>query len=172
MSETTIQTLVEIYGMKPHPEGGFYAETYRSKENIPRSGLPSRFSGSRSISTAIFFLLPRGHKSCLHRIQSDEVWHFYLGDPLIISQIHGDGRVEEIVLGNDITKGQRPQFVVPAGSWFGSAPIDGGTFSFVGCTVAPGFDFQDFEMATRENMLKHFPHAETVILKLTNPFIK
>ena len=165
----TAQDLVRLYDLTPHPEGGFFKETFRDVGVIPHHALPSQFiKGDRHFSTAIYFLLPEGTKSKLHRILSDEVWHFYLGDPLTIVQISPKGDVEKIVLGHDVQAGQKVQHVVPAGFWFGASPNSGSRFSFVGCTVAPGFDFADFEMGTRSSLLQQFPQAKDVIELLTD----
>ncbi len=165
----SVDQLVTQLELQPHPEGGFYKETYRDKGIFPKAGLPQRFNGSRSYSTAIYFLIPAGKFSALHRIHQDEVWHFYLGDPLTIVQISPGGDVEKTVLGSDIAKGQKLQHVVPAGYWFGAHPNSGAEYSLVGCTVAPGFDFADFEMGSRANLLKQFPQAKDVITQLTHP---
>jgi len=159
----TAADYVRAYQMQPHPEGGFYAETYRSVEQIAQSALPDRFSGARSFSTAIYFLLEGHHRSMLHRIQSDEVWHFYAGGPLNIYVITPDSELSVIRLGSNPENGEVFQAVVPAGCWFGSKPADGVDFSLVGCTVAPGFDFADFELADRESMLQQFPKWREVI---------
>lgn len=126
---------------------------------IPPSGLPEPFTGSRHFSTAIYFLLEQGQYSRLHRIRSDEIWHFYLGGPLRLAMIHPDGKTDEIILGHDIAAGQTLQYVVPAGVWFGATPCAETDFSFVGCTVAPGFDFADFEMGKRESLKSAYPKA-------------
>ena len=159
--------LIELYQLQPHPEGGYYRETFRDEAVIEKSALPNRFTGDRNISTAIYFLIPEGKKSNLHRIKSDEVWHFYLGGPLILIQISPQGKIDKIILGQDIKNGQRVQHVVPAGFWFGAYPNPQTQFSFVGCTVAPGFDFSDFEMGKRNDLLKQYPHAKEEILFLT-----
>ena len=141
--------------------------------------------GARSFSTAIFFLVPRGSVSRLHRINSAEVWHFYLGEPLTVYELDGaTGAETRTTLGADVLAGQRLQHVVPAGAWFGShlaadagaaagpaAPPPGESrdFALVGCTVAPGFDFADFEMAKRGALLQAFPHAAADITRLTDP---
>lgn len=164
---TTIENLIELYDLQPHPEGGYFKETYRDSGTIARNALPSDFSGDRNFSTAIYFLLPEGKKSHLHRIKSDEVWHFYLGGPLTVVQISPEGKIEEIVLGQDVTSGQKIQHVVPRGYWFGAYPNPASRFSFVGCTVAPGFDFTDFEMGKKEDLIKHFPDARGIIELLT-----
>jgi uncharacterized protein len=158
---------VEKYNMQPHPEGGYYAETYRASETIPQAALPARFSGDRSFSTAIYFLLEAHHFSALHRIQADEVWHFYAGGPLNVYVIGPTGEQRVIRLGSNPDQGEVFQAVVPAGCWFGSKPAEGTAYSLVGCTVAPGFDFADFELAERENLLKTYPHCQEVIQLLT-----
>ena len=154
--------IIDRLGLKPHPEGGFYRESYRS-EGTAESG-----RGQRAHSTAVYFLLRRGETSRLHRLKSDEVWHFYGGGPLTVAEIAPDGTTRETVLGPDLDAGQTPQHVVPAGSWFGAFPAEGTDFSFVGCTVAPGFDFSDFEMAARDELTQRFPHAAALIRKLTD----
>ena len=150
--------------MQPHPEGGFFAETYRSAEIIPLDALPARFGGARAFSTAIYFLLESHNRSALHRIQSDEVWHFYEGGPLEVFVIEPDSGVLTVIrLGNRPDRSEVFQAVVRAGCWFGSKPMAGSEFSLVGCTVAPGFDFADFELADRADMLRRFPQHKAVI---------
>ncbi len=161
--------LIAHYGLLPHPEGGYFQETYRSKESVAANALPARFGGERSVCTGICFLLPKGAKSRLHRLKSDEMWHFYLGGPLEVTQISPDGKVETTVLGPEIADGQKVQHVVPAGYWFGAMPAKGAAYSFVGCTVAPGFDFSDFEIGKRKDLLKTFPKAKAAIERLTDP---
>lgn len=158
---------VQTLNMQPHPEGGYFAETYRSSETIPLAALPNRFGGARTFGTAIYFLLESYHISALHCIQSDEVWHFYDGGTLEISIISPTGELTIIRLGRNLDQGEVFQAVVPAGSWFGSKPAVGIDFSLVGCTVAPGFDFADFEMAGRETLLAKFPQHRLVIENLT-----
>jgi hypothetical protein len=162
MPTITAKELIEIYGLERHPEGGYFKETYRAAGSAEFSGL-----GARNLSTAIYFLLEKGARSRLHRIKSDELWHFHLGGPLTVARILPDGNLEETVLGPDVKAGQRLQLAVPAGSWFGAYPCEGTEFSFVGCTVAPGFDFADFELARREELLARFPLAAGTITRLT-----
>jgi hypothetical protein len=158
---TNKRSLIEFYQLLPHPEGGYYKEMYRSTEMIKANALPERFGGDRSLSTAIYFLLEKGNFSAFHRIKSDECWHFYLGNPLSVYVIYPDGDLEVIKLGNDPANGQVFQAVVPAGCWFASE--SSGEFSFVGCTVSPGFDFQDFELAKADQLSKKYPqHADTI----------
>ena len=163
----TVEKLIEKYQLIPHPEGGYFRETYRSEGVIPHQALPDNFKGDRNYCTGIYFLLPQGTKSCLHRIQSDEMWHFYLGGSMTLVLMHEDYGVQNIILGSDLQAGETVQFVVPAGWWFGGYPNSESVYSFVGCTVAPGFDFADFELATRTNLLSKFPESSELILKLT-----
>lgn len=161
---------VRAFNMTPHPEGGYFAETYRSSESIAQEALPQRFGGNRSFCTAIYFLLEQHHFSAFHRIQSDEVWHFYAGGPLEVFIINPNGSLRIIRLGNNPERGEVFQDVVPAGCWFGSKPAVGTEFSLVGCTVAPGFDFADFEMADRNQLLEEFPQHKEIIEKLNRDF--
>lgn len=163
MPNITVQELIKLYNLQPHPEGGYFSETYRAEGTIAKEALAKGFKGDRNYSTAIYFLLPEGAKSKLHRLQSDEVFHFYLGDPLTVVQILPEGKVEKTVLGPDVKAGHKLQHVVPAGCWFGAYPNPGSRFSFIGTTVAPGFDFQDFELGGRLELLKQFPKAKEVI---------
>lgn len=160
------KTFVEKYAMQPHPEGGYYKETYRSAEIIPKVFLPKRFNGERNYSTAIYFLLEKGNFSAFHKINSDECWHFYSGEALWIYVIHLNGKLETIKLGNDVLKGEQFQAVVPAECWFASEPAPGSEYSFAGCTVAPGFDFSDFELAKSDELSKHFPQHIPLISRL------
>lgn len=158
----TVEQLITKLNLKPLPEeGGYYNEHYRSAGVIPHV--------ERNYSTSIYFMLPAGQISALHRIKSDEGWHFYLGGPMTVVQISPEGKVEKIVLGQDVLNGQKVQHVVPAGYWFGAYPNPGTEYALVGCTVAPGFDFADFELGTRADLLRQFPQAEDVISQLTHP---
>ena len=162
----TVSELVAMFQLLPHPEGGFYKETYRSAEQIEQHSLPQRFTGNRQFSTAIYFLLEQGNFSAFHRIQSDECWHFYAGQTLHVHVIHPNGQYALLKLGNYFTKGEVFQAMVPAGSWFASETAAGGIFSFVGCTVAPGFDFADFELAKTSELVQQFPSMKTLIERL------
>jgi predicted cupin superfamily sugar epimerase len=157
---------VNHLALKPHPEGGFYREVYRSSEGVAQSALPGRFSGSRSFCTSIFYLLERGDFSSFHRIKSDETWHFYAGGALEVAMLVDTG-VTTITLGQDPSLGQQLQYTVPSGVWFASRPAPGTTFSLVGCTVSPGFDFADFEMGNSKELIQEFPSAHETIRALT-----
>jgi predicted cupin superfamily sugar epimerase len=158
---------INHFDLQPHPEGGYFKEMYRSDGVIPKDVLPATFKGNRTYATSIYYLLEQGHFSAFHRIASDEIWHFYYGDPLVVHVIHPDGHRQNILLGTDADKGQVFLSVVPAGCWFGSRPAEGSAYSLVGCTVAPGFDFTDFEMAEREKLIKEFPQHKDLIFDLT-----
>ena len=158
-----VQQLIQQFDLQPHPEGGWYQQTYKSRERIAAEALPKRFGGDRFFSTAIYFLLEKGNFSAFHRIKSDECWHFYAGDPLLIYLIKKDGNLETVSLGSDFRQGQQFQYIVPANSWFASSPAPGSEFCFVGCTVAPGFDFADFEMAHSNQLSSEYPQHEKII---------
>lgn len=140
-----------------HPEGGFYARTYESTLQLEKSCLPERFTGDRKISSAIYFLLKGNQYSAFHRIKSDELWHFYDGCGLCIYVIHPDGEGETLLLGNDLSSGFRFQQLVKSGCWFASKPVGENGFTLCGCTVAPGFDFDDFEMGDQQRLLAQYP---------------
>ncbi|HMU46296.1 MAG TPA: cupin domain-containing protein [Chitinophagaceae bacterium] len=163
----TAGLLKEKFGLVKHPEGGYYTQTYKSVDKISDKCLPGRFSGDRFIATAIYFLLEAGDFSAFHRIKSDECWHFYTGHSLIIYQIDQAGEMQTISLGNNLERGDVFQFVVPAGCWFASEPASHSEFSFVGCTVSPGFDFEDFELASAANLGREYPMHSGIINRLT-----
>jgi predicted cupin superfamily sugar epimerase len=153
--------------LQPHPEGGYFRQTYRSEVVIAREALPAGFSGSRAASTAIYFLLEGENFSAFHRLRSDEVWHFYAGEPLLVHVIEPGGEYFRILLGHEPEAGQVLQAVVRAGCWFASHVADWKSFALVGCTVAPGFDFEDFEMGKREELAALYPRHRQVIERLT-----
>lgn len=154
--------------LAPHPEGGWFRETYRAAERIAAPHLPSRFGGPRAFSTAIYFLLEQGQVSALHRIASDEVWHFYAGGPLALFVLRPAGALEEHRLGLDVARGERPQAVVPAGAWYGAEVVPGGAYTLLGGTVAPGFDFADFELGRRDDLVARFPDHRALVERLTS----
>jgi len=156
---------IEHLNLLPHPEGGYYKEVYRSGEEVKRQSLPDRFPGDRSFSTSIYFLLEKDNFSAFHRIKSDEVWHFYDGDPISIYVIDTDGILTLYKLGLSPDKGIVPQVTIPANTWFASEST--GKFSLVGCTVSPGFDFNDFEMADRGLLIKQLENQHKIIEKFT-----
>ena len=153
--------------LEPHPEGGYFRQTYRSEITITREALPAAFGGDRSASTAIYFLLGGRNFSAFHRLRSDEMWHFYIGTPVSVHVIDTSGKYSLIILGNDPETGHVFQAVVPAGCWFASHVADWESFALVGCTVAPGFDFEDFEMGKRAELVANYPQHRELIRTLT-----
>jgi predicted cupin superfamily sugar epimerase len=152
--------------LQPHPEGGFYRQTYRADLLLSKDALPG-FKGPRPAATAIYFLLDNKNFSAFHRLQSDELWHFYLGASLVVHVIEANGVYFKIQLGSDPEAGEVLQAVVKAGCWFASEVRDGESFALVGCTVAPGFDFEDFELANRQELVRSYPEYREVIHRLT-----
>jgi len=163
----TIQNIIKTLQLKPHPEGGYFRETYRSSGEITRDNLGSKYSGNRNYSTSIFYLLTSDTFSAFHSILQDETWHFYNGSPLYLHMISPEGVYSKVVIGCNMMEGQVPQYIVPGGSWFAARVIDSNAFSLLGCTVAPGFNFDDFELGEREKLMKMFPAHHEVILQLT-----
>ena len=151
--------------MKPLPgEGGYYVETFRSPEKIILTDMPI---GERNLGTAILYLLTPATTSQLHRLKSDEMFHFYLGDPVTMLQLHPDCSSEIITLGQDILNGQRIQLTVPKDTWQGAFLKQGGKFALMGTTVTPGFEFDDFEPGRQEELLRRYPNRKNLILQLT-----
>jgi len=160
---------IERLGLQPHPEGGYFAETYRSGERIESSGLPNRYEGARAIATSIYFLLPGDQVSTFHRLRSDELWHWHTGSGLSIHLLREDGALETIAVGPNIDAGERFQALLPRETWFAARVHDPTSYALVGCTVAPGFDFADFELAEREALQSRFPQHAALIAELTRP---
>ncbi len=164
------EEIIKKLDMRPLPqEGGYYKETYRSSEVIDQDCLPDRYEGSRNVSTAILYLITPKNFSRLHRIKSDEVFHFYMGDPLYMLNLFQDGTVQEPVLGADIAAGQRIQHIVPRGTWQGACLKQGGRFALLGTTVSPGFDFSDYEDCSGhvDRLLQIYPAKKQAIQRLT-----
>lgn len=160
------QEIVRRLEMQPHPEGGYFKESYRAKGSIPGAALLHRPEAGRAYSTAIYYLLPPEGRSRLHRMKSDEIFHFYLGGPMSLVKLMPDGSHESVRLGQELADGQQLQHLVEAGTWFGGFCEPGSPFSLVGCTVAPGFEFEDFELGERGALLRQFPAAGSLIEKL------
>ncbi len=158
---------IEKLQLEAHPEGGYFRQTYRSVVSIAEEALPAGFAGARAASTAIYFLLEEENFSAFHRLRSDEVWHFYAGDPLVVHVIEPEGNYSSILLGCDLEAGQVLQGVVRAGCWFASHVADWNSFSVVGCTVAPGFEFDDFELGKRAELVATYPQHREFIHRLT-----
>ncbi len=158
---------VEKLQLARHVEGGFYREIYRSATTIDRNNLAAGFHGSRNLCTAIYFLLENKQFSAFHRIASDEIWHFYYGDALSIYELDHDGNLTDHKLGSNADAGEVFQTVIKAGNWFASRVCSGEGYALVGCTVSPGFDFEDFELADRKVLIDQFPKHEKLIKQLT-----
>lgn len=152
--------IINFLNLKPLiPEGGYYIETFRGKEKTIIEGK------ERQLLTAIYYFLKKGEVCKIHRLKSDEIWHFYLGDPVNIFLIHPDGKFEKKVLGNRIEKGEFPQVVIPQMVWQGAKLKKSGKYALMGTTVSPAFDFKDFEIAQKKNLEKEFPHLKKIIDK-------
>jgi len=164
--KSKMQNIISQLNLLPHAEGGYYKEIYRSEGVIPHSSLDG-IDSDRNFCTSIYFLLTSKNYSAFHRIKQDEIWHFYEGSPLYVHVIDKKGNYTRHEIGLDLDAGQTPQLVVPAGCWFGSSVKEEDSYSFVGCTVAPGFDFQDFELAKRSTLTKEYPAHKDIIEKLT-----
>ncbi|MGK0290946.1 MAG: putative cupin superfamily sugar epimerase, partial [bacterium] len=163
----TAENWIQKLELEKHPEGGFFKETYRSTEKIAKATLPDRFSQDCSFSTAIYFLLKSDQFSAFHRIQSDELWYFHTGSPLLIHVITPSGKYNTIRLGSNIDQEELFQAVVEKGSWFGATVCKENTYSLVSCSVAPGFNFSDFELAKQNDLLQSYPEHQTIIKRLT-----
>jgi predicted cupin superfamily sugar epimerase len=158
---------IERLGLEPHPEGGWFAETYRSPGEIGEASLGEGFDGPRPYSTAIYFLLDGAGFSALHRLRADEVWHHYDGAGVTLHLLEDDGTLRVLALDRRGAGEARPQVTVPAGVWFGAAVDDPESYALVGCTMSPGFDFRDFELGRREDLVRRFPEHRDVIERLT-----
>lgn len=162
-----IQQIIEKLGLEPHPEGGYYKEVYRSKREIDQGSLSEDFIGKRNYSTSIYFMLTSYTFSAFHRIKQDEIWHFYMGSPIRLHSLSPNGIHEESIIGLDLVNGQIPQLVVLAGDWFAAELLEEDSFALVGCTVSPGFDFRDFELAEQEKLAEEYPEHRFLIEQFT-----
>ncbi|MBX9772748.1 MAG: cupin domain-containing protein [Candidatus Obscuribacterales bacterium] len=161
--------LIQLLKLEEHPEGGFYRQTYKSYELIPKEVLPPRYESPRSYGTAIYYLITKEKCSRLHKVASDETFHFYFGAPVEMLLLFPDKRAENIVLGHNILARQQPQFTVPKGIWQGSKirdEEDSPDYALLGATVAPGFEYADFELATRAEILAEYQDFESQISDL------
>ncbi|MCK5704471.1 MAG: cupin domain-containing protein [Cyclobacteriaceae bacterium] len=158
---------IDKLNLEKHPEGGYFREAYRSDENIEKGALPNRYNSDRSIATSIYFLLKGDDFSGFHRIQSDETWHFYLGTTLELFVLGDDGQLNCQLLGQNPEAGENFQITIPRNHWFGARVVDKNSYALLGCTVAPGFHFDDFELAEREDLIKLFPQHTLIIQELT-----
>jgi len=154
--------------LKPHPEGGYYKELYRAGELILPNHLPTRFKSSRTFSTSIYFLLEGKQISTFHRLKADELWHFYDGSTLIIYIIDESGELRKLKLGSNVEDGEMFQVQIKNNNWFGAELLDKSSYALIGCTVSPGFEFEDFELGDKIELSKKYPEHKNIILKLTN----
>jgi uncharacterized protein len=146
-----------------HPEGGYYREVYRSEEFVHKKNLPDRYSSFRSFSTSIYFLLESHEFSAFHRLKSDEIWHFYEGSSITIVMILQESEIKKVTLGRNPDANENYQVLIPKGCWFAAQVNQSDSFSLVGCTVAPGFDFEDFEIGKKEKLINLFPKYASII---------
>jgi predicted cupin superfamily sugar epimerase len=165
MNAETLKSLLNLVPLTV--EGGYYTETYRSTEMISPECLQSRYSGPRTVGTAIYYLLEPGTFSELHRVASDEIFHFYLGDPVEMLQLWPDGSGERVLIGTDIESGMAPQVIVPHGEWQGARLVAGGKLALLGCTVSPGFEYADYESGSRQLLCEAYPEDRGMICALT-----
>lgn len=160
----TAEEIKRLLNLAPHPrEGGSFIQTWRADEIIPREALPARCRAARAAGTCIYYLLEPGTFSEMHRLASDEIFHFYLGDAVEMLQLAPDGSARTVILGNDLAAGQHPQMIVPKYVWQGSRLVPGGQVALLGCTVSPGFDYADYEAGLFEPLTREYPqHAELI----------
>ena len=166
-TENKIQKIIDKLDLLSHPEGGFYKEIYRSSGTIHSSSLGSEFIGNRNYATSIYFLLTSDTFSAFHKINQDEIWHFYDGSPIELHVISESGKHTQHTIGKDIFNGEVLQLVVPANHWFAAKVINENQYSLVGCGVSPGFDFKDFNLPKRKDLIEKFPQFEALITKFT-----
>jgi uncharacterized protein len=160
--------IIAALGLVPHPrEGGWFREIYRAAETLPAHALGARYAGPRAVSTAIYYLLTPMTFSALHRLAGDEIFHFYAGDPVEQLRLFPEGHGEIVTIGNDLAAGQRPQVLVPRGVWQGARLAPGGRYALLGCTVAPGFDYADYEGGDRAALGAAYPRFVERIATLT-----
>lgn len=161
-----VDQIIKHLNLSPHIEGGYGGIFYQDQGIIPVENLPSCYESNRTYGNAIYFLLPKDTKSIIHRIKMNEVWHFYLGNPLKLFIFSPDGHVKEVVLGNNLLDGNQLTYVVPKMHWVGALPM-GPDFSLVGCFTSPGFEKEDWEKGERDKLINDYPHAKDIISVLT-----
>jgi len=162
-----IERIIDKLNLMPHPEGGYFRETYRDALKLDKDSLGPEYTGDRNCATCIYFLLTSDSFSAFHKIRQDEIWHFYQGAPIRLHLISPQGEYSNVLIGSDMDQGQMPQFVVPKGFWFAGATVNDNDYSLLGCTVSPGFDFDDFELGRREELISSFPQHRELIVEFT-----
>lgn len=164
----TAQEYIKTLQLEAHPEGGYFRRTYQSSILIPRHSLPNNFEGDRLAASAIYFLLTSDSFSAFHRLQADELWHFYAGSEVTLYLIHPDDTLQTLHLGNSLlNKTASFQVLIPAQTWFAAAVNTPDSYALVGCTLSPAFDFSDFELVDKADLLKRYPQHFEVIGRLT-----
>ena len=163
-----IEQIIQELDLQPHPEGGYFKEIYRSVGEINQDSLGVNYKGNRNYATSIYFLLTSDSFSAFHKINQDEIWHFYDGSPVKIHMISETGEYSNVIVGRNFRKGERPQFVVPGQHWFAATVINDNDYTLVGCTVSPGFDFKDFVLPKRKELISKYPQHEKIINTLTH----
>ena len=169
----TADELKRLLHLEPHPrEGGWFRQTWKAEETLPAGALPARYAAGRTAGraagTAIYYLLEPNSFSEMHRLQSDEVFHFYLGDAVEMLQLLPDGSGRRVLIGSNVAAGESPQVVVPQGVWQGSRLVPGGRLALLGCTVSPGFEYEDYDSGRREELIQHWPEWRDLITDLTH----
>jgi uncharacterized protein len=159
--------IIESLNLSPHPEGGYFSEIYRSDEMLSNESLPHRYNSSRKFSTSIYYMLVENDISHFHRLKSDETWHFYFGSPVIIHCLSPDGKYNKVEIGCRFKNNIFPQFTIKKGIWFAAEIEDKTSFSLIGCTVAPGFEYDDFELGNRNFLINQFPVFKEIITRFT-----
>lgn len=163
----TSKEIIKKLDLQPHPEGGYFKEVYRSEDEMKIEGLPERFQSARCFGTSIYYLLDGEQFSAFHKLQSDETWHFYLGSQIILHLINEEGLYSEVILGQNLNEDEQLQFTIPHGTWFAAEVKNKSSFSLVGCTVYPGFDFDDFQIGNKDELINLYPQQKNIIQKLT-----
>ncbi|MFK7953598.1 MAG: cupin domain-containing protein [Ekhidna sp.] len=161
------EDLIQKLQLQKHPEGGYFKEVYRSNEQISKTGLPNRFAGSKSFGTSIYFMLTSDSFSAFHKINQDETWHFYEGSTIELHMINTEGVHSTVLIGSKLEEDNHFQFTVSGNVWFAAKVIESNNYSLVGCTVAPGFDFDDFSLANRNDLISSFPNCAEIIEQFT-----
>ena len=165
----TAEEVKKLLGLQPHPvEGGWYARTYEATEKVAADAFSDgRYGGERRTGTAIYYMLEPSTFSEMHRLKSDEIFHFYMGDAVELLRLYADGTGDRTVIGSDLVAGQRPQLIVPRGTWQGSRLVEGGSWALLGCSVSPGFEFEDYDEGWREKLTTGWPEWAKMIAGLT-----
>lgn len=167
--EKTARYWIGKLGLSQHPEGGFFAPAYRCAETMSKERLPDRFPGDRPVVSSIYYLLEKGRFSAFHRLKSVEILNFCTGSPLLLYILHPEGNLSEKKLGRNLDAGELFQAVIEPGRWFAAEPAGEGEFSLISCTVIPGFDYEDFELAARYELTALYPGHRKIIERLSLP---